>query len=137
MKAANGISVPLAASNFFMIILLIILIYSGSRLMTSLPIICYPSAFFCYLVSNQFVVNLHVGQCQCTWVMGTGTLVHSLGSMNLSPMILWFLHSGSSCQLPNGKPIERVCISGLSFTSLRNASVKSELGTMLCSIYAR
>ena len=22
------------------------------------------------------------------WVMGTGTLVHSLGSMNLSPMIL-------------------------------------------------
>ena len=70
-------------------------------------------------------------------VMGTGTLVHSLGAMNLSPMILWFLHSGSSCQLPNGKPIERVCISGLSFTSLTNASVKAELGTMLCSIYAR
>ena len=101
--------------------------------------------------------------------MGTGTLVHSLGSMNLPPMILgfllflysgkalseqsilyhhsglmnclhvyiWFLHSGSSCQLPNGKPIERVCISGLSFTSLTNASVKAELGTMLCSIYAR
>ena len=59
-------TMPLAASNFFMIILLIILIYNGSRLMTSLPIICYPSAFFCYLVSNQFVVNLHVGQCQCT-----------------------------------------------------------------------
>ena len=47
------------------------------------------------------------------------------------------LHSGSSCQLPEGKPIERVCISGLSFRSLTNALVKLELGTMLCSIYAR
>ena len=47
------------------------------------------------------------------------------------------LQSGSSCQLPEGNPIERVCISGLSFSNLTNASVKSELGTILCSIYAR
>ena len=58
-------------------------------------------------------------------------------NLNCLHVYIWFLHSGSSCQLPNGKPIERVCISGLSFTSLTNASVKSELGTMLCSIYAR
>ena len=64
-------------------------------------------------------------------------LYHHSGLMNCLHVYIWFLHSGSSCQLPNGKPIERVCISGLSFTSLTNASVKSELGTMLCSIYAR
>ena len=49
----------------------------------------------------------------------------------------WSFHRGSFCQLSEGNPIERVCILGLSFRSLTNALVKSELGTMLCSIYAR
>ena len=59
-------TMPLAASNFFMIILLIILIYNGSRLMTSLPISSYPSDYICAFFINQLVVNPLVGQCQCT-----------------------------------------------------------------------
>ena len=55
---------------------------------------------------RRFLTDVGCGGVMGTRGMGTGTLVHSLGSMNLSPMISQQLLAGSDPALHNDGPAD-------------------------------